>query len=206
MSFVEAEFPRPLYCLVRAEALHDWAPQHVGAFEEAMLVAAAAIEARAIAFRVILRNGAMWKRLPIHAICFKPCDPIAPHVAAYWDAFSYGVVFHHHRLMRHFKPSARCRDGVVRHGRYLGTLDFYGESYAEEPSEEKDAHLIAADDGPLLAMPNNRVLWQQSSWTKAPDADARARMQRWRPQSGIWSSERGELSDDNWLWRFGDER
>ena len=50
------------------------------------------------------------------------------------------------------------------------TVDWYDNSYSDEPSDYKCGHILAADDGYLLCQPNNRLYWRDSNWitTKFP--------------------------------------
>jgi hypothetical protein len=44
------------------------------------------------------------------------------------------------------------------------TVDWYDNSYSDEPSDYKAGHILSSDDGYLLCMPNNRILWRDSNW------------------------------------------
>ncbi len=44
------------------------------------------------------------------------------------------------------------------------TVDWQNNPYSNEPSDYKCGHILAADDGYLLCMPNNRIFWKDSNW------------------------------------------
>jgi hypothetical protein len=47
---------------------------------------------------------------------------------------------------------------------YLFTIDWYNNPYSDEPSDYKAGHILIADDGYLMCMPNNRLYWKDSNW------------------------------------------
>jgi len=81
------------------------------------------IEGRAIAFHALLRNGAQWKGLPLHAFCTSPCDPLPLAELALWDCFSYDIVVNQYRFLKSLRCAVRLRSGTERAGKYLFTLD-----------------------------------------------------------------------------------
>jgi hypothetical protein len=44
------------------------------------------------------------------------------------------------------------------------TVDWFDNPYSDEPSDYKAGHILAADDGYLICMPNNRIYWRDSNW------------------------------------------
>jgi len=60
------------------------------------------------------------------------------------------------------------RDGVKIWATYLFTVDWYRNSYSDEPSDYKCGHILVADDGYLLCQPNNRIYWKDSNWVTKP--------------------------------------
>jgi hypothetical protein len=65
------------------------------------------------------------------------------------------------------------------------TVDWCGDGYPEIPDQHKCAHVIALDTGQLAAMPNNRLLWTEKSWTERP-----AELPRYIADSHDYSAER----------------
>jgi hypothetical protein len=44
------------------------------------------------------------------------------------------------------------------------TIDWQHNPYSNEPTDYKCGHVLVADDGYLLCMPNNRIYWKDSNW------------------------------------------
>jgi hypothetical protein len=178
------------YCLVRDEFLHDLKSGH-GSYTECCIFAVSSIEGRAIGFHAMLRNGAQWKGLPLHAFCTKPCETMPLALLELWDCFSYGVVVNQYRFLKPLRCVVICRDGERRPGKYLFTVDWHGEGYAEIPDQTKSAHVVALDSGHLAAMPNNRIVWSEPSWirpmTGKPD---------YLVNTHVWSAESGAAIAD----------
>jgi hypothetical protein len=47
---------------------------------------------------------------------------------------------------------------------YMFTVDWFDNPYSDEPSDYKCGHILSSDDGYLLCMPNNRIIWRDSNW------------------------------------------
>ena len=82
-------------------------------------------------FQIMLENGAQWARIPIHALCSKPCDPLPLRLCVWWDSFSRNCQVKEVPFLRNHRVKAIGRDGVQGGGAYLfdylggntGTLD-----------------------------------------------------------------------------------
>jgi hypothetical protein len=161
------------YCYVRAEFLYDLKKGH-GKYVEACIIGVVALEGRAPAFTVMLRNGALWARLPLHALTTMRCySPLPLTTLCLWDCLSYDVTVHQYSYLTTLIADVFCGDGEVRHGKYLFTLDWCKSSYSEMPDQHKQHHILALDTGHLAAMPGNRLRWHEPSWvqpfTQKPD-------------------------------------
>lgn len=163
MTHFNADLTAPIYCLIREEFLHDGRSSH-GRFAEAMIIAACSIAGQALSFHVLLRNGALWHRRPIHSLCTKPCDPLPLAMLELWDCFSYDIQVKRYAALKPLRCAAILRDGSRAMGGYQFTVEWCGDGYAEIPDQVKCAHVIALDSGHLCAMPNNRVVWHEPSW------------------------------------------
>jgi hypothetical protein len=60
------------------------------------------------------------------------------------------------------------KDKTLVWANYLFTVDWYNNPYSDEPSDYKAGHILVADDGYLLCMPNNRIFWKDSNWVTKP--------------------------------------
>jgi hypothetical protein len=56
------------------------------------------------------------------------------------------------------------RDKTKTWGNYMFTVDWFNNASSEEPSDYKCAHILFSDEGYLMAMPNNRIMWKDSNW------------------------------------------
>ncbi len=183
MAYLVTDVPYT-YLKVRAEFLHDDQSGH-GEYEDACLFGLTALEGRLPSFQVMLKNGAQWARLPLHAFVTEPCDPLPASALCLWDCLSYRVAVHPYRYLETLTCDVFCGDGVMRQGEYLWTLDWAESDYSETPDQHKCHHVIALTTGHLAAMPNNRLRWHEPSWIKPFDTPP-----RYRVQTRVFTAER----------------
>lgn len=148
---------------IRNEFLHDQQEGH-GDFTLCTVLGFRAEPMRVPMFSVMLECGAMWARMPIHAICAKPCDPLPLNVCVWWDSFSRFCEVREMQFLRNHRVSGIGRDGVKRPGSYLFSVFWANGGWSEIPDQSKDHHIIALDSGQWIAYPNNRLLWSDPSW------------------------------------------
>lgn len=185
MSELIADLPFILEVQVRDSFLYDGESGHDG-FTPGYLMGFRAVPGRVPAFQVMLQNGAQWANVPIHMLSTKPCAPIEPEIATWWDCFSSTFSIVRFSLAKNLRCTCRGRDGKVREGNYLFTVDWTG-LWADIPDQHKQHHVIAAREGQLLAYPNNKVFWQDESYV---DEEAQGKeMPRYKPNSHEWSVE-----------------
>ncbi len=176
MSYLNANIP-PIYCKLRKEYLYDMDEKYKGQDMECVVFGITSIPGYAILFNIMLPNGACFWRLPISAFFQKRYDrsqvpDMQPHELELWNSFSY-------------YPSVHCFDYLIgEEGKYKGIdKKFYGGNYlftidwahpesnildtehSEIPFEHKCAHILALHNGNYAAQPNNRILWNVSSYT-----------------------------------------
>jgi hypothetical protein len=72
---------------VRNEFLYDQQKGH-GEFTEVTVFGFRAEPMRVPMFQIMTAQGAQWARIPIHALCSKPCPAISLQIACWWDSFS----------------------------------------------------------------------------------------------------------------------
>ena len=160
MATLNINIPR-FYCLLRKEFLYDGTAHH-GEHVPICVFGASSIYGRAIGFHVLTDSGAVIWRLPLHALCHKPC---ATHKhldwLQMWDCFSYEVSCTTFERLAEARVQVRLKDNSWLGGQYMFTLDWHGHEDAEEAGDggHKCAHVIALDDGNFAAQPNNRLRW-----------------------------------------------
>ena len=170
-------------CHVRNEFLYDQSKGQ-GTYTEATIFGFRAEPARVPMFQVMLENGAQWARVPVHMICSKPCDPLPLEVSVWWDSFSRHCTVHEFSFLRNHVVNCLGRDKVMRRGNYLFTIDWSHGGWSEIPDQHKNHHIIALQTGQWIAYPNNRLLWEDPSWT-----DNNAPLPKWKSPSRIYSAE-----------------
>jgi hypothetical protein len=113
--------------------------------------------------------GMMRSRVPISEVLAKePLNDIPFHFKQLWDCFSENVSV----VIYDYLCDKRCqvvlKDGAMVWATYLFTVDWYNNSYSDEPSDYKCGHILIADDGYFLCQPNNRIFWRDSNWVTRP--------------------------------------
>lgn len=173
---------------VRNEFLFNQERGH-GEFTEGVVFGFRSEPARVPMFQVMLANGAQWARIPIHALCNKPCDPLPLNLSVWWDCYGYHCAVHQFAFLQRHRVSALGRDKVIRHGTYLFTVDWVRDGWSELPDQHKNHHIIVLDSGPWIAYPNNRLLWDDPSWIQ------HGPMEAWKSPEQSYSVE-GSACDD----------
>lgn len=169
--------------LLRKEFCFDGGSGH-GGFYPGYIHAFSARPASVPAFDVMLHCGARWSAVPIHMLATRECEPIDPGIACWWDCFSNNFEVVELALLKGLRCQMRGRDGTVREGNYLFTIDWRG-LWADLPDQHKNHHVIAGKDGHIFAYPNNKIRWIDQSYV----VDMPEESKSWRPNSRRWSVE-----------------
>jgi hypothetical protein len=182
MSYLNSSIPE-FYCLGRKEFFYNQ-KKGFGEYENVMVFGARCRAGRAIEFHVVTDSGMQFMGLPPHALCTKPCERPKLIDSQLWDCF--GDEFEVTKF--DYLENMRCKyrresDGKMLDGNYVMTFDWTDNAFSDDPSQRKNAHLIALDSGNYTLQPNNRTLWFDPAWTdKEPPLD-------WEVNEKIWSSE-----------------
>ena len=200
MSYLNANIP-PIYCKIRKEYLYDL-KQHHGETQSCVVFGIASIPGRAILFHCLLESGAIYYRLPISAFIQKEFDRRnVPDQniedLELWNSFSY----YPNVISFDFLVGQRCKylnkNKKFYHGQYLFTIDWaHPESnivdteHSEIPDQHKCAHILALDNGNYAAQPNNRILWNISSFTTSKHwPDYKVTTTEWNVENKNWQLE-----------------
>lgn len=158
---MNADIPT-LRCWVRTYCI-----SRVAGMEEAYAFGLSSIPGRALAFHVMLKSGAHFRHVPIHALALNP-DAAGRSLGdcQLWDCFSFRPEVHVFSYLRDHECVARLRSGSVN-GTYLFTVDWLPDSWERpgftmQPEQNKCAHVLALEDGNLAALPTNRIAWKDS--------------------------------------------
>lgn len=165
MSILNVPLPQHFYAYVRTEYLRNLESGH-GEVEEACVFGLASEPNRALGFHVHLKSGAIFWRLPIAALCWRPDAPHRPtSLLQAWDCFDFNVTATAFPYLRERECLIRLKDGSEEPGMYVCTVDFYANGYSDQPDQNKCFHLVKLDDGNFAAYPNDRLLWCDQSFT-----------------------------------------
>jgi len=175
MAYLNANIP-PIYAKVRKEYLYDLDPDKKGEFD-CVVFSITSIPGRSILFNILLPNGAVYFRLPISAFFQKrfsrdQVPDMQVHELELWNSFSYHPAVTNFDFLTGERGKYLGLDKKFYHGEYLFTIDWahpdpniLDVEHSEIPDEHKCAHILQLDNGNFAAQPNNRILWNVSSYT-----------------------------------------
>lgn len=151
----------------------------------------ASIEGRALGFHVMLSNGAVVWRVPIHALAADPAAKARPlEDLELWDCFSYHVGVEVFDYLAGMRVVAKLKDGTRAPGRYRFTVDWAESAMAENAGDtgHKCGHFIELDEGNFALLPNNRLCFHCPAWVDEPWID-QEQPPRYQTIRRTWSSE-----------------
>lgn len=187
---MNAQIPT-LRCYVRLEFLHNLDPKWDGQVAECDVVGVKSVPCRVLGFHVLLRNGVLFWDLPIQSLC---TDPKAPRPNWWrcqkWDCFSEHVETNCFERLRGLTATIRPHGKHQVKALYHCTLDWHPGpgldlTMTRLPEESKTQHLLLGVDGNLYLIPNNRLRWQDKSFTVEPFPEKPT----YKTQTHSWSSE-----------------
>jgi len=193
MAYLNANIPVQ-YAQIKKEYLYDLKKHH-GEVEDCIIFGMASITGRAILWHAIMENGAIFYRLPISAFIQRGYEPAAvPHQRLdeleLWNSFSYYPAVTNYDFLNGSSGKYIGKDNKWHHGRYLFTIDWahpdaniLNSDHSEIPHEHKCAHILALDNGNYAAQPNNRLIWDITSFT------VRDEIPDWKVQTSEWDVE-----------------
>lgn len=133
-------------------------------FEEAYAFAIQSVPGRALGFHVMLKSGAHYRGVPIHAISLSLGAGRPLEECQLWDCFSSRPVVTVFSYLRDHEADCYLRSAKVS-GQYLFTVDWLPDSperpgWTLQPEQNKCAHVLALEDGNICALPTNRIAWK----------------------------------------------
>lgn len=145
---------------------------------------------RALAFHVMLRSGAHYRGVPIHALHLRHMVVARPlGDCQFWDCFTFNPVVHVYNYLRDHEAECYLRSGHCS-GTYLFTVDwlpdFRGPGLTHLPDQNKCGHVMALSDGNLACLPTNRIAWKDGYYIgQRPDPNLR----NYKVQSEVYQAE-----------------
>lgn len=177
MSFILADTPSIVRCLVRAEFTQNHQSGH-NTYLKAHILGVRCQEAASLQFQVRFDEpscaGAMFC-LPIQALCWKPCPIPDTELIQPWDTFSSTFCMHEFALWKRGNAQLLNVRGVEPYperlpARYLFTIDFEGNALSNCPQQHKQLHVLQVEEGWFAAVPNNRVLSVDTAFERPCEA------------------------------------
>ena len=178
--------PFHFYAYVFSEFLKGHEAGH-GEKERVLVFGLSSHASRALGFHVLTEAGATFWNVPIHGLAMtegatrEELSTLQP-----WDCFSENVTALEFKALRGLRLEAWLSGERRELGSYLFTVDWFDNGYSFEPEQAKCAHIIALDNGCLAALPNNRVIWFEASFTTSKPGGERP---PYRVNTKVWRCE-----------------
>jgi len=155
-------------CLIRLSHFTKKEEDH-DTFHNAYIFGIQSVCGKILTFHVMTDYGMLRSRVPIDQVFLKePTSDVPAHFKQLWDCFSENVTVISYDYLYEKRCQVMLRNGTKVWATYLFTVDWYRNSYSDEPTDYKCGHILVADDGYLLCQPNNRIYWRDSNWVTKP--------------------------------------
>ena len=168
-------------------------------FHNGYAFALQSVSGKILTFHVMTDYGMLRSRVPISEIYIKePVNDVPYHYKQLWDCFDNNVSVITYDYLKDMKCQVILKDKTLVWCTYMFTVDWYDNPYSDEPTDYKCGHVLVSDDGYLLCMPNNRIVWKDSNWiTKGFPIDMKSikvdtELLRVESVSDKWISEDGD--------------
>lgn len=160
--------------------------------EEGYAFAIQSIQGRSLGFHVMLKSGAHYRNVPLHAITTSKdsqCSTL-PNLA-YWDCFSSKPVVTVFSYLQEHECYALLPHGTKETGVYLFTVDWLPDDavhrgFTHQPDQNKCGHVIALSTGALAMLPTNKIAWRDGYFC---GADPHPEKQGYKTQSRVYQAE-----------------
>ncbi len=140
-----------------------------GEFYDVYVFGIQSCSGKILTFHVMTDHGMVRSRVPISELYLvEPIADIPFNFKQLWDCFGEEVSVIRYDFLKSHRAQVVLRDASKVWATYMFTVDWYNNPYSDEPSDYKCGHILAADDGYLLCMPNNRIFWKDSNWVTKP--------------------------------------
>lgn len=164
--------------------------------EEGYAFAILSIRGRALQFHVMLKSGAHFRGLPLHALQTTPAEKTEGEYKnlgdlQLWDCFSSRPVVTVFDYLRDHECKVWLRDRSQMRGEYLFTVDWLPDSEEApgliyQPDQNKCGHVLALANGQIACQPTNRIAWMDSYFI---GADPQPHKQGYETSDTVWCAE-----------------
>lgn len=180
--------PTHRYVLVHAAFVHRGV-NPFGGLVPAVWFGLSSHTGRMFGCHVMLESGATVLDLPLHALvhAVSPDEPLPqPNTAVVaWDSFGYDVELFEPPYLSGLSCRLLSEDHkrVDARGEYWFSMDWVRNGFSDRPEQHKHLLVVAREDGALVALPQDRVLFHEASFT------VDAGIPPVRRQDVVWSAE-----------------
>lgn len=134
--------------------------------EEAYAFAIQSVKGRALGFHCMLRSGAHYRNVPLHALATR--EKVTRRGAselAYWDCFSSRPIVTVFDYLREHECVAMLPGGQRQFGVYLFTVDWLPDDavhpgFILQPDQNKCGHVLSLQTGLITMLPTNKIAWR----------------------------------------------
>lgn len=135
------------------------------AFDTCCAFAIQSVAGKILTFHIMTDYGMMRSRVPISELFLnEPKNDIPADFKQLWDCFGENVSIIEYSYLVEKRCKVVLKDKTFVWATYLFTVDWFNNSYSDEPTDYKCGHVLVADDGYLLCQPNNRIYWKDSNF------------------------------------------
>ena len=134
-------------------------PVDIDTFIECYMVSVKSVYGRPLLFTVYTEDCALYSGLPINCLYVSQSDKkLSLNTAQPFSCISDKIQIIKYEFMKDME--AECYlSSKTEQGTYLFTIEYYDDGLAEDPEQFKTHNIIALDNGPLVALPNNKCLF-----------------------------------------------
>lgn len=151
-------------CLVK-ESYFTKNPKDSNKYHNAYAFGIQSVMGKILTFHIMTDYGMLRSRVPLSEIYLEePKKDLPFYYKQLWDCFDNNVTVVTYSFLKEKKCRVILRDKTYVWATYLFTVDWQDNPYSDEPTDYKCGHVLVADDGYLLCMPNNRIFWKDSNW------------------------------------------
>jgi hypothetical protein len=151
-------------CLIK-ESYFTKNPKDSNKYHNAYAFGVQSIMGKILTFHIMTDYGMLRSRVPLSEIYLQETiKDITFYYKQLWDFFYNDAKIITYSYLKEKKCKVILRDKTHIWATYLFTIDWQHNPYSDEPTDYKCGHVLAADDGYLMCMPNNRIFWKDSNW------------------------------------------
>jgi hypothetical protein len=155
------DLPKHIYCSVNS----DFVRKNKSGLEPCVWFGLHSHPGRAWGCHIMLECGAVYRNIPPHALAFSNNpEPWALKNAQVWNCYGHDFSTVEYTFLRGLQIHTKHHGA----GHYLFTAIPINDGYTEDPAQEKEFMFCALDNGRLIILPTNMLLFEDKSFTDNP--------------------------------------